>query len=171
MARPDAEVVESRGNVDTRIRRLREGRWDAIVLARAGLARLQRLDEITEVLPPSVMLPALGQGALAIVARRGDAAVRDLVARLDDPPSHRAVDAERALLLLLEAGCRAPVAGLARMLGTRLVLTGAVFAPDGSRTLREESESNAEDAEALGTDVARRLIERGAAELIALARG
>jgi hydroxymethylbilane synthase len=170
-ARPDAEVIEARGNVDTRIRRLREGRWNAIVLARAGLARLQRLDEITEVLSPSVMLPAIGQGALAIVARRDDAAVRDLVARLDDPPSHRAVDAERALLALLEAGCRAPVAGLARTEGSRLALTGAVFAPDGSRTLREESESAADDPEALGAEVARRLIARGAAELIVLARG
>jgi hydroxymethylbilane synthase len=170
-ARPDAEVIESRGNVDTRIRRLREGRWDAIVLARAGLARLQRLDEITEVLSPSVMLPAIGQGALAIVARGDDAAVRDLAARLDDPPSHRAVLAERALLALLEAGCRAPVAGLARPDGARLALAGAVFAPDGSRTLREESASAAGDPEALGAEVARRLIARGAAELIVLARG
>lgn len=169
-ARPDLEVVEARGNVDTRIRRLQEGRWDAIVLARAGLARLQRLEEITEVLPPSVMLPAIGQGALAVVVRRGNAPVADLVSRLDDPASHREIGAERALLVLLEAGCRAPVAGFARTKGERLLLTGAVFAPDGSRTLREDSEGAAGDPDALGAEIARRLIAQGAAELIARAR-
>jgi hydroxymethylbilane synthase len=170
-ARPDAEVLEARGNIDTRIRRLDEERWDAIVLARAGLARLGRLDEVAEVLPFSTMLPAIGQGALAIVAREDDSAVRDRVSRLDDLVSHREVRAERALLDLLEAGCRAPVAGLARVEGGRLRLAGAVFAPDGSRTLREEAEGPAEDAERLGRVVAERLLARGAASLIALARG
>jgi hydroxymethylbilane synthase len=170
-ARSDLEVLEARGNVDTRVRRMKEGRWDAIVLARAGLARLGRLDEITEVLPESVMLPAIGQGALAIVSRADDGKVRDYLSRLDDPASHRAVLAERALLDLLEAGCRAPVAGLARVEGDRLRLAGAVFAPDGSRTLREEAEGPAEDPETLGREVAERLLARGAASLIALARG
>jgi hydroxymethylbilane synthase len=170
-ARPDAEVLEARGNIDTRIRRLDEERWDAIVLARAGLARLGRLDEVAEVLPFSTMLPAIGQGALAIVAREDDSAVRDRVSRLDDLVSHREVRAERALLDLLEAGCRAPVAGLARVEGDRLRLAGAVFAPDGSRTLREEAEGPAEDPETLGREVAERLLARGAASLIALARG
>ncbi|HEX9149255.1 MAG TPA: hydroxymethylbilane synthase [Thermoanaerobaculia bacterium] len=170
-ARPDAEVLEARGNIDTRIRRLDEERWDAIVLARAGLARLGRLDEVAEVLPFSTMLPAIGQGALAIVAREDDPAVRDRVSRLDDLVSHREVRAERALLDLLEAGCRAPVAGLARVEGDRLRLAGAVFAPDGSRTLREEAEGPAEDPERLGREVAERLLARGAASLIALARG
>ncbi|HLN81201.1 MAG TPA: hydroxymethylbilane synthase, partial [Thermoanaerobaculia bacterium] len=170
-ARPDAEVLEARGNIDTRIRRLDEERWDAIVLARAGLARLGRLDEVAEVLPFSTMLPAIGQGALAIVAREDDSAVRDRVSRLDDLVSHREVRAERALLDLLEAGCRAPVAGLARVEGDRLRLAGAVFAPDGSRTLREEAEGPAEDPEKLGREVAERLLARGAASLIALARG
>jgi hydroxymethylbilane synthase len=170
-ARPDLDVLEARGNVDTRVRRMKEGRWDAIVLARAGLARLGRLDEITEVLPESVMLPAIGQGALAIVSRADDGNVRDQVSRLDDPASHRAVLAERALLDLLEAGCRAPVAGLGRVEDGRLRLAGAVFAPDGSRTLREEVEGSAEDAESLGREVAGRLLARGAADLIALARG
>ena len=170
-ARPDLEIIEARGNVDTRIRRMREGRWDAVVLARAGLARLGRLDEITEVLPASTMLPAIGQGALAIVTRADDGAVRDRVSHLDDPPSHRAVLAERALLDLLEAGCRAPVAGLARVQSDSLRLAGAVFSPDGSRTLREEAEGPEADAESLGREVARRLLARGAADLIALARG
>lgn len=171
VARPDAEVLEARGNIDTRIRRLDEERWDAIVLARAGLARLGRLGEVAEVLPFSTMLPAIGQGALAIVAREDDPAVRDRVSRLDDLVSHREVRTERALLDLLEAGCRAPVAGLARVEGDRLRLAGAVFAPDGSRTLREEAEGPAEDPERLGREVAERLLACGAASLIALARG
>jgi len=169
-ARPDLEVVDARGNVDTRIRRLREGRWDAIVLARAGLARLQRLDDASEVLPASWMLPAIGQGALAVVARRGDGGLRGLVAEIDHPPSHGEVLAERAVLDLLEAGCRAPVAGLARTEGGRMRLTAAVFSPDGSRTLREEAEGPAERPEDLGREVGRQLLARGAGELIAVAR-
>lgn len=169
-ARPDAQVLEARGNVDTRIRRMKEGRWEAIVLARAGLARLGRLDEVTQALPASVMLPAIGQGALAVVARADDASVREEVARLDDPTSHREVIAERALLDLLDAGCRAPVAGLARVRDGWLLLSGAVFAPDGSRTLRSETRGSADDAEAIGREVAMGLLEQGAADLIALAR-
>jgi hydroxymethylbilane synthase len=162
--------VDARGNVDTRIRRLREGRWDAIVLARAGLARLKRLGDVSEVLPPSWMLPAIGQGALAVVSRNDDGNVRELVARIDHPPSHREVLAERAVLDLLEAGCRAPVAGLARTEATNLLLRAAVFSPDGSRTLREEAVGPAERPEDLGREVGKRLLARGAAELIAAAR-
>jgi hydroxymethylbilane synthase len=169
--RPDAEVLEARGNIDTRIRRLDEDRWDAIVLARAGLARLGRLDEVAEVLAFSTMLPAIGQGALAIVTRSDDPALQDRISRLDDPVSHREILAERALLDLLDAGCRAPVAGLARVEADRIRLAGAVFAPDGSRTLREEAEGSAADPESLGREVAERLLARGAASLIALARG
>jgi hydroxymethylbilane synthase len=169
-ARPDLEVTGARGNVDTRIHRLREGRWDALVLARAGLARLDRLADVTEVLPASWMLPAIGQGALAVVTREEDDPVRELVEKVDHLASHREALAERALLELLEAGCRAPVAGLARTDGKRLRLASAVFAPDGSQTLREEGESAAEDAAELGLGVARRLLARGAADLLAISR-
>jgi hydroxymethylbilane synthase len=169
-ARLDLVVTDARGNVDTRVRRLHEGRWDAIVLARAGLARLKRLADVTEVLPASWMLPAVGQGALAVVTREGDGRVRELVAELDHPPSHCEADAERALLALLEAGCRAPLGGLARSDGERLRLAAAVFAPDGSRTLRQEGEGTPEAAVELGFDVARRLLARGAGELITLSR-
>src|SRR5262249_13568505 len=134
-ARPDLDVSEARGNVDTRIRRLREGRFDAIVLARAGLARLRRLDEISEIFDEAVLLPAVGQGALAIVTRREDVDAR-AVCRLDHPPSHAELLAERTLLAALEAGCRAPVAGRARAGGDGLQLSGAVFSLDGSRALR-----------------------------------
>lgn len=170
-ARRDLEVLDARGNVDTRLRRLAEGRWDAIVLARAGLARLGRVDEATEVLSHAVMLPAIGQGALAVVAREDDRAAREIAARVDHPTSHGETVAERALLDLLEAGCRAPVAGLARAREARLSLEGAAFAPDGSSSVRATGDGRADEPEALGHDVARRLLARGAAGLIELSRG
>ena len=166
-ARPDLEVLEARGNVDTRLARLAEGRFDAIVLARAGLARLGRLAEISEVLPASLLLPAVGPGALAIFARSGDPAVLSLLEPLDDAPSRREVEAERSLLATLEAGCRAPVAGLARVRGERLVISAAVFSPAGATALREESAGLARDAEELGRAAGQRLLERGAAALMA----
>lgn len=169
-ARPDLVVTDARGNVDTRLRRLAEGRWDAIVLARAGLARLGRLMEITEVLPASVMLPAIGQGALAVVAREGRGELEPLAATLDHAPSHREATAERALLELLEAGCRAPVAGLARHRGGRIHLAAAAFAPDGSETVRAEAEGEESDPAALGREVAGRLLDLGAAALLDRAR-
>lgn len=169
-ARPDLEVTDARGNVDTRIGRLGEGRWDAIVLARAGLARLKRLADVTEVLPASWMLPAIGQGALAVVIREGDDLIRGLVAEVDHRDSHREALAERALLELLEAGCRAPVAGLARTREGRMRLCAAVFAPDGSRSLREEAEEDSESAAELGFSLARRLLARGAGDLITSSR-
>jgi hydroxymethylbilane synthase len=168
-ARPDLEVLEARGNVDTRIRRLREGAWDAIVLARAGLSRLGRADEITEVFPDSVLLSAVAQGALGIVTRSDDAATRRLLENLDHADSHAEVLAERAFLAVLEAGCRAPVAGRARAEGGRLRLAAGVFSPDGSRSLREERDGDARDPERLGRDVAETLLRRGAAALIAQA--
>jgi hydroxymethylbilane synthase len=145
-ARPDLEVLEARGNVDTRIRRLAEGRFDAIVLARAGLARLGRLDEIVEIFPESVLLPAVAQGAIGIVVRRGDAATAASVRRLDHPGSHAEALAERAFLGTLQAGCRAPVAGRARGDGGTMSLQGA-----------------------LGRALAEELLGRGAAGLIAAA--
>ena len=116
------------------------------------------------------MLPAVGQGALAIVTREADDRTRELVGAADHLPSHREALAERALLGPLEAGCRAPIAGRARTDGDRLRLAAGVFAPDGSRTLREEVEGRVEDAEEVGREVARRLLLRGAAELMALSR-
>ena len=165
-ARPDLCVTAARGNVDTRIRRLREGAWDAIVLARAGLARLNRLDEIAEVFSESAILPAVGQGALAIVTREDDSVTRELLLSLDDPSSHREVLAERSFLARLEAGCRGPVAARAHALDRSLRLTGGVFALDGSRALRDESQGIPEEAEAIGRELAERLLARGAQELI-----
>jgi hydroxymethylbilane synthase len=166
-ARPDLEVLEARGNVDTRLARLAEGRFDAIVLARAGLARLGRLAEISEVLPASLLLPAIGQGALAIFARKDDAGLLSLLETLDDAASRREVEAERSLLATLEAGCRAPVAGLGRVRGERLTVSAAVFSPNGTTALREEAAGLARDAANLGRAAGQRLLERGAAALMA----
>ncbi|MEP6994090.1 MAG: hydroxymethylbilane synthase [Acidobacteriota bacterium] len=166
-ARPDLSVAEARGNVDTRIRRLQEGRWDAIVLARAGLARLGRLEEIVEVFSESVVLPAVGQGALAVVTRAEDVATRESLRSLDDRSSHQEVLAERGFLAGLEAGCRAPVAGRARVLDVQsLRLVGAVYALDGSRTIRGSAEGSPDDAPFIGRELAERLLRQGAAELI-----
>jgi hydroxymethylbilane synthase len=166
-ARADLEILEARGNVDTRIRRLREGRFDALVLARAGLARLGRADEIAEVFDESVLLPAVGQGALAIVTRLDH--VPETVRGLDHPASHAEVLAERGFLSALEAGCRAPVAARARASGSRLDFEGAVFSADGATALRASGSGSAADADAVGRRAAEELLARGAAGLVGAA--
>jgi hydroxymethylbilane synthase len=165
-ARPDLDVLAARGNVDTRIARLAQGRFDAIVLARAGLARLGRLEEASQVLPASLILPAIGQGALAIYARRDDRATLSLLDALNDPASRREAQAERSLLATLEAGCKAPVAGLARVRDGSLTLRAGVFSPDGSSALREESSGPASEAVSIGRAAGKRLLDRGAAAMI-----
>lgn len=170
--RPDLTVLDARGNVDTRIRRLREGRWDAIVLARAGLARLGRLEDVSEAFGYDRMLPAIGQGALALIAREEDSETRRALAFLDDEECHRQVLAERTLLTHLEAGCRAPLAGLAQKSAQgMLTLEAGVFSPDGRKLLREEATGPAADPSGLGRRVAEALLARGAADLIREARG
>jgi hydroxymethylbilane synthase len=169
-ARPDLEISDARGNVDTRVRRVHEGKWDAIVLARAGLARLGRLHEVSEIFSEEVMLPAIGQGALALVVREGDERAARAVASLDDPASHREARAERELLSRLEAGCRAPLAGRAAANDGRLRLTAAVFSLSGDRVLREEGFGSVDKPEAVGEAVAGKLLAAGAADLIGEAR-
>ena len=168
-ARPELVIEPARGNVDTRLRRLREGKWDALVLARAGLARLSRLDEIVEVFAESVMLPAAGQGALGIVTRADDVDTRALLAHIDDLASHEEVLAERSLLAGLQAGCRAPVAARAKVTDRALTLEAAVLSADGVRVLRETGSGDAADAVGLGRAVAERLLALGAAEIIGMA--
>jgi hydroxymethylbilane synthase len=168
-ARPDLEVIDARGNVDTRIRRLREGRFDALVLARAGLARLGRLEDIAEVFSEDLLIPAVGQGAIAVVARTDAAGISGALQGLEHAASRAEVLAERALLVGLEAGCRAPVAGRARVTESGLRLTGAVFSLDGSRCLRGTREGAMTRAEQLGRELASELLDRGAAAMIAAA--
>lgn len=165
MIRPDVEVVPIRGNVDTRVNHVRTGTLDAVVVALAGLQRLGRDDEATEVFEPQVMLPSPGQGALAVECR--DEALVPLLAVLDDPGTRAAVTAERTMLAVLEAGCSAPVGGHAIALDDNVLsLTGLVATVSGSRGLRLSATGEIGDAEGLGRRVARGLLADGAAELM-----
>ena len=164
------EVVGVRGNVDTRLAKVASGELDAVVLARAGLARLGRADEATEVLDPLQMLPAPGQGALAVECR-ADGELRDLVrSALDDPATRACVTAERALLAELEAGCSAPVGALAEVaegdLGDELWIRAVALSLDGALSVRRSASGPLDDAVGLGQKVAAEMLAEGAAELI-----
>jgi hydroxymethylbilane synthase len=161
--RPDLRIVEIRGNVDTRIRKVREGRADALVLARAGLDRLG-LDAPHTIISPEVMLPAVGQGALT-VAMLEDHPLRGLVREtLNHGPTERAVLAERAMLRALEGGCRVPVGALGVAGGDVVRLRGVVASPDGALVYR--GEAGGEEPEEVGARLARELLERGAAVVL-----
>jgi hydroxymethylbilane synthase len=169
-ARDDLRILDIRGNVDSRLRKLDAGEYDAIVLAEAGLKRLGLADRISHVLPRELMLPAIGQGALGIEARAGDTGTLMLLAPLNDAPSRHAVLAERALLRTLRGGCLAPVGAWARFEGERLLLDGVVLSPDGKNRIFASSQGSAAEDEVLGEKVARELLAQGAGELIAASR-
>ena len=165
------DLVGVRGNVDTRIGKVRAGEYDAVVLARAGLARIDRLDEVTEVLDPLQVLPAPGQGALA-VERRADESNAGLVAALaalDDPSTRAAVEAERSVLATLEGGCAAPIGALAEVVegedGPELWLRAVALSPDGDLSVRLSASGPIEDAAGVGVRLAQEMLDRGAAEL------
>lgn len=165
------DVVGIRGNVDTRIGKVRAGECDAVVLARAGLARIGRLDEVSEVLDPLQMLPAPGQGALAVECRADDP-LAGLVAVLDDPMTHAAVLAERTALATLEGGCSAPIGALADVAegedGPELWLRAVVLSTDGSLAVRRSDSAPLTDraaAAALGARLAQELLDEGAGQL------
>jgi hydroxymethylbilane synthase len=168
------EIVPIRGNVDTRIRKVVDGEVDGVVLARAGLARLDRLDEVTEVIDPLLMLPAPAQGALAIECRADDDELLELLGSLDDPDTRAAVDAERALLAALEAGCTAPVGALAEVAegddGSELFLRGLVAAADGTDVVRLSATGPTSDAKGVGSRLAAELLDLGAADLMGVTR-
>ena len=168
------DIVPIRGNVDTRLGRVSSGDLDAVVLARAGLARLGRLEEITETLDPLQVLPAPAQGALAVECRTSDARTRELLGRLEDPVARACVVAERATLAALEAGCSAPVAAYAEVAegehGAELFLRASVTAIDGSDAVRGSVTGPLREAAALGRALATELLDRGAAELMAVSR-
>ena len=168
--RSDLRVEPIRGNVDTRLRKLDRGEYDAIVLAEAGLRRLGLAQRITQVLGPDVCLSAVGQGALGMETRASHQAARDLLEELDHSPTHTAVLAERAMLEALAGGCLAPIAALARVDGGRLTLRGRVLARDGSKRIDGSAEGAPADAEHLGRRTADALIAQGARELIRSAR-
>jgi hydroxymethylbilane synthase len=165
------ELVGVRGNVDTRIAKVRSGELDAVVLARAGLARLGRLDEVTEVLDPIQVLPAPGQGALAVECRCADTELVALLATaLDDPHSRAAVECERVVLAELEAGCSAPVGALAEIAegddGEELWVRAVAMSPDGALAVRRSATGSASDPIALGRALAAEMIADGAHDLI-----
>ncbi len=169
--RPDVEVVGIRGNVDTRLRKLDRGDYDAVILAAAGLRRLGLGERISELLEPPRVLPAPGQGALGIECREAADEVRELLARLDDRESHRSIQAERAMLAKLHGGCSAPIGAWARIAEGRLVLDGVVATLDGTRVLRANAEGPPRSGTELGEKVAQQLLDQGAAEIVSAARG
>ncbi len=159
--RPDFVIEMLRGNLDTRLRKLREGQFDAIVLAAAGLRRLAWDAEITEYLPVHLSLPAIAQGALGIEARSDDTVVRDLLDRFEHRPTRITVTAERALLHRLEGGCQVPIAAHAVLDGETMTLDGLVASVDGRRVIRHQIQGPATEASQLGTTLAERLLEDG----------
>lgn len=166
--RPDFKVSSIRGNVETRLRKLDSGEYDAIVLAYAGLKRLKLEDRISLVLGPPLMLSAVGQGALGLECRASDQAARDYLAALNNPTTAAAATAERALLNELKAGCHAPVGTNSHLAGNgeELTLEGVVLSTDGQERLYAQSTGQLNDAEQLGRELARELLSQGAAKLI-----
>jgi len=165
--RPDLEVRDLRGNVDTRLRKLAEGNYDALVLARAGLERLGRGSEGAPI-PESSLVPAAGQGCLALEARTGDGEAADAAAAITDQNALTTLTAERAVVAALDASCHTPVGAHATPNGEkRLQLTGFVGMPDGSHWIRDELDADATDPAAAGREIAQRLLAAGAAELLA----
>ncbi len=165
--RPDLRMEDLRGNVNTRLAKLDADRYDAIVLACAGLIRLGEFDRIRMRLDPPDWLPAVAQGAIGIECREDDAATRALLAPLAHAPTATCVAAERAMNRQLHGSCQVPIAGYARLDGTRLHLAGLVGDAATGRLVRAESDGSAADAEAIGIEVARRLIAAGAGPLLA----
>jgi len=162
--RPDLVIHPLRGNVDTRVRKLEEGEYDAIILAAAGLTRLGKTQWVREVLPEDFMCPAAGQGALGIEIRQGDATAREELAFLNDPAARAATTCERALLKKLGGGCQVPIGAFAEVREGMLRLTAIVARPDGSEVLREQQ--NGGDPVALGESVGDALLRRGATRIL-----
>jgi hydroxymethylbilane synthase len=158
--RPDLSTVPIRGNVNTRLRRMEAGEVDALVLALCGLERLDLSGHATEILPREVMLPAVGQGALAIECRTANERVRQLVAPLHDPICAACVDAERAMLAALDGSCRTPIAGFAEIDADRLKMEGLLLNEDGTREIRGRFEGGIDDAAALGAELGKDLRSR-----------
>ncbi len=166
--RKDLRIVDLRGNVETRLRKLTEQNLDAIVLAEAGLFRLGLSDSITEILDSNWMLPAVGQGAIGLECREDDAESRHLVEAVNDPATLSAVRAERAMLWALGGGCLVPIGALSKVEGNTLTLRGAVFSPDGSRKIVDTHRGTSEEPLNIGSELAARLLSAGARELLSL---
>jgi hydroxymethylbilane synthase len=166
-ARRELQILELRGNVDTRIEKLKRGDYDAIVLAKAGLDRLGLSQNISEVLPTGISLPAAGQGAIGIEARSGDEETLRALSALDDVETRQGVEAERSALAGLGGGCQVPIGAWGRVEGGKLILEVAVLSTDGVQCMRERGSGAPEEAQAIGRTVAQKLQRHGAAELLA----
>lgn len=169
-ARPDLRVADIRGNVETRLRKLDDGEYQAIILAEAGLTRLELTERIRQTLPKSTMLPAVGQGALGLETRADDSRAMDALAPLNDSATRAAVMAERSLLATLRGGCLAPVGAWGRFENDRLHLDAVVLSRDGRERLFVANSAPGAEAESLGRAAAESLLEQGAAQLIASSR-
>ena len=165
-ARGDLRIVDMNGNVDTRLRKLANGDCDALVLAAAGLERLQMERYVAEVLPTRIMLPAVGQGALAIQSRNDNREIRELIAKIDDPTSRREVEAERAFAKKLGATCRTPIAAYARSDSSRLTIEGIVASPNGRMLVRGRVISDNPDSSKIGEELAMSLLDKGAGAIL-----
>ena len=163
--RPDVNVVGVRGNIDTRVGKVNSGEYDAVILARAGLARIGRLDDVTDVLDPLTILPAPGQGALAVECR-ADSSAAAAIAELDHAETRAAVTAERSLLAELEGGCSAAIGAYARLEGELLILDAIALSPTGAQAIRQSAEGEAADAAALGVRLAQNMLAAGASSLL-----
>lgn len=164
--RPDLNVVMLRGNVNTRLRKLQAGEFDAIVLAAAGLTRLGWAEHVTEYLPPALSLPAVGQGALGIESRADDTFVRELLDPINDHRTSIAVSAERAFLDRLEGGCQVPIAGHAVIEDRTVQFEGLVASVDGTQVIRDRIEGPVEQAAPLGTALADRILSAGGRQIL-----
>jgi len=165
-ARPDLSISMLRGNLDTRLKKLREGQFDAIVLAAAGLRRLGWEYEITEYLAPEISLPAIGQGALGIEGRQDDQFVRSLLSGLEHPPTRTMVRAERALLHRLQGGCQVPIAAHATLAGSDVTLEGLVASVDGKEIIRDRVRGTVTDPESIGIQLGEQLLARGGDKIL-----
>lgn len=166
MYRPDLKIVDLRGNIDTRLRKLEQENLDGILLAVSGLTRLGWDDSITQIVPMDICLPAVGQGALALEAREGDSEVLTLLACLEHADTRHAVSAERAFLREVEGGCQIPIGVYGRMENAKLLLEAVIASPDGASAIREKTEGNAADAARLGRELACRMLDAGGRRLL-----
>jgi len=164
--RPDLQIEDLRGNVNTRLSKLDDGRYDAIILASAGLIRLEMADRIKQSISSELILPAVGQGAIGLEAREGDDETLELISILDHPTTRYRVVAERALNHGLNGGCQVPIASHATLDGDELHLRALVGEPDGSSIISGEIRGSKEDAEALGTELANELLGKGAKAIL-----
>jgi hydroxymethylbilane synthase len=164
--RPDLDIHPLRGNVDTRLRKLEQGEYDAIILAASGLKRLGKIELIQQIIPASIMCPAAGQGALGIEIREGDSATRLHLEFLNDTTARAATTCERALLNRMGGGCQVPIGAFAEMRDGKLHLEAIVADPDGSTLLRESRDGDLNAPEQLGNAVGDTLLSRGGDEIL-----